>query len=138
MTLATTQTINATGVGLINDADITTKAKHTDFNVTLPSDAKVASAKYRIYLTDLNISSNLKSTDLKWSLYKGSTSIASGNFGSIGTETTLALKENIEISKGTTDSYKLYIWLSNATDRNQTNLLNGSFSGKVGFTGVTK
>ena len=53
-------------------------------------------------------------------------------------KTTLNLKENITINKGSTDSYILYIWLSNDPDNNQTQLLNGSFSGKVGFRGVTK
>lgn len=138
MSFASSRTINATAVGLINDADITAKAEHTDFSVTLPSDAKANSAVYRIYLTDLNISNNLKSADLKWSLYNGGTSIANGDFASIGTNTTLSLKENITINKGNTDAYVLYIWLSNDPDNNQTSLLNGSFSGKVGFTGATK
>lgn len=138
MNFASTRTINATAVGLVNDADITTKAEHTDFSVTLPSDAKVNSALYSIYLTELNVSDNLKSPYLKWSLYNGDTEVASGDFENIGTKTTLYLKENITINKGSTDGYKLYLWLSNDPDNNQTQLLNGSFSGKVGFRGVTK
>ena len=128
----------ATAVGLINDSEITTTAEHTDFSVTLPSDAKVNSALYNIFITELNISDNLKSPYLKWSLYNGGTSVASGTFENIGTKTTLNLKENITINKGSTDSYVLYIWLSNDPNNNQTQLLNGSFSGKVGFRGVTK
>ena len=108
MNFASTRTINATAVGLINDSEITTTAEHTDFSVTLPSDAKVNSALYNIFITELNISDNLKSSYLKWSLYNGDT------------------------------SYVLYIWLSNDPNNNQTQLLNGSFSGKVGFRGVTK
>lgn len=138
MNFASTRTINATAVGLVNDADITTKAEHTDFSVTLPSDAKVNSALYSIYLTELNVSDNLKSPYLKWSLYNGTTEVASGDFENIGTKTTLYLKENITINKGSTDGYKLYLWLSNDPNNNQTQLLNGSFSGKVGFRGVTK
>lgn len=138
MNFASTRTINATAVGLINDSEITTTAEHTDFSVTLPSDAKVDSALYNIFITELNISDNLKSSYLKWSLYNGDTSVASGTFENIGTKTTLNLKENITINKGSTDSYVLYIWLSNDPNNNQTQLLNGSFSGKVGFRGVTK
>ncbi len=138
MNFASTRTINATAVGLINDSDITTTAEHTDFSVTLPSDAKVDSALYNIFITELNISDNLKSPYLKWSLYNGEASVASGNFEDVGTKTTMNLKENITINKGATDSYVLYIWLSNDPDNNQTQLLNGSFSGKVGFRGVTK
>ena len=93
---------------------------------------------YNIFITELNISDNLKSSYLKWSLYNGDTSVASGTFENIGTKTTLNLKENITINKGSTDSYVLYIWLSNDPVNNQTQLLNGSFSGKVGFRGVTK
>lgn len=138
MNFASTKTITANAVSLVNDADITTNAPHTDFSVTLPSDSKIDVAKYSIYLTDLIISDNLKSADLKWSLYNGGTSVASGNFENIGSNTSLYLKENIEISKGSTDGYVLYIWLSNDPNNNQTELLNGSFSGKVGFRGVTK
>jgi len=137
MNFATTRSISKTAAGLINDSEITSKAEHTDFGVTLPSEANVASAKYSIYLTDLNISNNLKSSYLKWSLYKSGAEVASGNFKDIGTNTTLYLKENITINKGSTDGYVLYIWLSNDPNNNQTELLNGSFSGKVGFRGVT-
>lgn len=138
MNFESTRTITASGVGLVNDGDVATKAEHTDFSVSLPADAKVNSAKYRIYLTELNIADNLKSADLKWSLYKGGVSIADGNFENIGTNTNLSLKEDVIIDKGNTDSYVLYIWLSNDPNRNQIDLLNGSFSGKVGFTGVTR
>lgn len=137
MTFATTNTINATAAGLVNDADFTTKAEHTDFSITLPSDAKVASATYNLYLTDLNISNNLKSPYLKWSLYKNNTKVVDGDFASIGTNTTLNLETAVTISKGTTNDYILYIWLSNDPDVNQTSLLSGTFSGKVGFKATT-
>lgn len=132
------QSFTAAGVGLVNDADITTKAEHTDFSVTLPSDSKVASARYSIFLTELQISDNLKSEYLKWSLYKGGSEVANGTFENIGTDTTLYLSEDISIDKGNTDGYVLYVWLSNDPDNNQIELLNGTFSGKVGFRGVTK
>lgn len=144
MDLATSRTITATAVGLVNDSDIATKAEHTDFSVTLPSDAKVDSSKYTIFLTELNISDNLKSEYLKWALYSvgedaTEVEVNSGNFGDIGTKTTLTISGDtvINISKGTTTSYKLYIWLSNDPDNNQVSLLNGSFSGKVGFRATT-
>lgn len=137
MTFATSATINATAAGLVNDTDITTKAEHTNFSITLPSDAKVASATYNLYLTELNISDNLKSKYLKWNLYKSGTSVANGTFENIGTNTTLNLETAVTISKGTTNDYVLYIWLSNDPDVNQTSLLSGTFSGKVGFKATT-
>lgn len=137
MTFATSATINATAAGLVNDTDITTKAEHTNFSITLPSTAKVASATYNLYLTDLNISNNLKSPYLKWSLYKNNTKVVDGNFASIGTSTTLNLETAVTISKGTTNDYILYIWLSNDPNVNQTSLLSGTFSGKVGFKATT-
>ena len=39
--------------------------------------------------------------------------------------------------EGTTDSYKLYIWLSNDPNRNQVGLLNGSLIAKVAFKAVS-
>lgn len=146
MNLATSRTISKTAVGLINDSDITKDvdaggAEYTEFSITLPSTSKVNSAKYTIFLTELEISDNLKSEYLKWALYSGDTVVKSGNFGDIGEKTALTLTDTpIVINKGDTDtttSYKLYIWLSNDPNNNQISLLDGSFSGKVGFRATT-
>ena len=70
--------------------------------------------------------------------------IANGNFSSATLSSTangdgtynadnITLKNDITISPGTTNSYKLYIWLSNDDQTNQIDLLNGTLNAKVGF-----
>ena len=139
MSLATTQYINANSASLINDSDVVSEADYTAFSVTLPSSADAASATYSLYLTELTITDNLKDSDVKWALYDGSGSnqIASGNFANATTGTDLPLQSNIPISRGTTTSYRLYIWLSNDPANQQIDLLNGSLSAKVGFRATT-
>ena len=139
MSLATTQYINANSASLINDSDVVSEADYTAFSVTLPSSADAASATYSLYLTELTITDNLKDSDVKWALYDGSGSnqIASGNFANATTGTDLSLQSNIPISRGTTTSYRLYIWLSNDPANQQIDLLNGSLSAKVGFRATT-
>lgn len=149
MNFATTQTISTTAAGLINDSDILTSADYTAFSITLPSSSKVDNAAYSLYLTDTSMSSNFKSSYLKWALYSADTQVASGNFSGVtlassanadGTYNVsdIALLDNVSISKGTTTSYKLYVWLSYDADTLQNELLEGSLSTKVGFRAVSK
>lgn len=138
MNLASEKYITASGASLINDADVLTQADYTSFSVTLPSDADAPNASYSLYLTDLTITDNLKRPYVKWALYNadGTEKIASDDFTSATSGTNLTLKDNITITKGKTDSYRLYIWLSNA-QQNQIDLLEGSLSVKVGFRATT-
>lgn len=139
MNFTTTQYINANSAGLINDTDVVTEGDYTSFSVTLPSNADAASATYNLYLTELTITDNLKSKYVKWALYNadGTSMITSGDFSGATSGTNLTLQSNITINKGETNSYRLYIWLSNDPDVNQTSLLNGSLSAKVGFRAAT-
>lgn len=147
--------INATAAKLVNDADVTSSSDYTSFSVTLPGDAKVGKASYDLFLTDIKMTSNFKSTYLKWALYNSSnTKVADGNFNDVTlsdsadsdgyyTASNIMLKSAIDISKGenntsTTASYKLYIWLSNDSNALQNSLLNGKLSAKVGFRGISK
>ena len=139
MNLTSEKYITANGASLINDADIVTKGDYTSFSVTLPSDADASSASYSLYLTELTISDNFKSKYVKWALYNadGTSELASGDFSNATSGTNINLKDNISITKGTTNSYRLYIWLSNDPDNNQIDLLEGSLSTKVGFRATT-
>ncbi len=147
--------INATSAKLINDSDIATSNDYTSFSVTLPGDAKVGKASYDLFLTDIKMTSNFKSTYLKWALYNSSdVKVADGNFNGVTLSSTadsegyytasnIILKSGIDITKGenntsTTNSYKLYIWLSNDSNVQQNDLLNGKLSAKVGFRGISK
>ena len=139
MNFTTDRLINASSAGLINDANVVTEGDYTQFSVSLPENADASTATYSLYLTELTITDNLKSTYVKWALYDstGTSEITSGNFASATTGTNLPLQSNITINRGETDSYRLYIWLSNDENVNQIDLLNGSLSAKVGFRATT-
>lgn len=140
MNFTTDQLINATSAGLINDSDVPTQGDYTQFSVSFPNDAENAStATYNLYLTELSISDKLKSTDVKWALYDGSGTnlIEDGDFSNATSGVNMTLKDGITINKGETNSYRLYIWLSNDPDNNQIDLLGGTLSAKVGFRATT-
>lgn len=147
MNFATSQYINATAAGLIDDEDVLDPSNNnfTQFSVSFAEDNSVDSATYNLYLTEISMTQNFKNEDVKWALYNSSNSqIASGNFSKANLSSTangdgtynadnITLKNDITISPGTTNSYKLYIWLSNDDQTNQIDLLNGTLNAKVGF-----
>ena len=147
MNFSTSQYISASAAGLIKDADILTKADYTAFSISLPSDADANSALYSLYLTDTSMTSNFKSSYLKWALYNGTTKVADGDFNSVTLSnesngvyqaSDITLLNNVSIAKGNTTSYKLYVWLGYSETENQNSLLEGSLSTKVGFRAVTQ
>ncbi len=133
----TSQYINEPSMMLINDADRQNSTAYTNFTITSKSTSTMT-ANYTLYLTDFTISTNFISEDFKWELTKkgdsGETTIATGNFSNAvsGKDYTLTTDE-ITISPSETQQYVFRIWLSYA-DRDQSNLLEGSFSGKIGLT----
>ncbi len=133
----TSQYINEPSMMLINDADRQNSTAYTNFTITSKSTSTMT-ANYTLYLTDFTISTNFMSEDFKWELTKkgdsGETTIATGNFSNAvsGKDYTLTTDE-ITISPSETQQYVFRIWLSYA-DRDQSNLLEGSFSGKIGLT----
>lgn len=147
MNFATSQYINATAAGLIDDEDVLDPSNNnfTQFSVSFVEDNSVDSATYNLYLTEISMTQNFKNEDVKWALYNSSNElIANGNFSSATLSSTangdgtynadnITLKNDITISPGTTNSYKLYIWLSNDDQTNQIDLLNGTLNAKVGF-----
>lgn len=147
MNFATSRTITANAVGLINDADILTDADYTAFSITLPSGSDADSALYSLYLTDTTMTSNFKSSYLKWALYSGDTQVKTGDFSGVTlsnenngmfTATDISLLDSVAINNSDTVSYRLYIWLSYDENVLQNDLLNGSLSTKVGFRAVTQ
>ena len=133
----TSRYINEPKMMLINDADRQNSTVYTNFTITSKSTSTMT-ANYTLYLTDFTISTNFISEDFKWELTKkgdsGETTIATGNFSNAvsGKDYTLTTDE-ITISPSETQQYVFRIWLSYA-DRDQSNLLEGSFSGKIGLT----
>ena len=153
MDFTTSQNINATSASLINDADILSEENnnYTAFSISFAEDNTVSEATYNIYLTDISMTENFKSSYVKWALYRANntannTLVTQGDFSNVtldgtgsgthnASDITLA-SESITSVEGT-KSYKLYIWLSNDPDNNQISLLNGSLSAKVGFRATT-
>ena len=134
ITFATSAYINNNNLLLISDSDVATKADQTSF--TIDNTKSNISGIYKLSLTELSISNNLKSNDFKWELLKNDTIINSGNFSTAVTGTDFILtSSNQTITPGTTDSYKLRIWLSETTS-DQISLTNGSFSAKVKMTAI--
>ena len=149
MDFTTSRNINATSASLINDADILSEENnnYTAFSISFAEDNTVSEATYNIYLTDISMTENFKSSYVKWALYRANnTLVTQGDFSNVtlngtgsgthnASDITLA-SESITSVEGT-KSYKLYIWLSNDPDNNQISLLNGSLSAKVGFRATT-
>lgn len=153
MDFTTSQNIKATSASLINDADILSEENnnYTAFSISFAEDNTVSEATYNIYLTDISMTENFKSSYVKWALYRANntannTLVTQGDFSNVtldgtgsgthnASDITLA-SESITSVEGT-KSYKLYIWLSNDPDNNQISLLNGSLSAKVGFRATT-
>ena len=147
MNFATSQYIKATAAGLIDDEDVLDPSNNnfTQFSVSFADDNSVDSATYNLYLTEISMTQNFKNEDVKWALYNSSdVQVANGNFSTATLSSTangdgtynadnITLKNDITISPGTTNSYKLYIWLSNDDQTNQIDLLNGTLNAKVGF-----
>lgn len=148
----TSNTINASSVDLIKDTEVKASDYHTDFSISFPSDSKVNNAAYNLTLTDIKMTNNFKSADLKWALYNSSsdtTPVATGDFSNVTLGSTanedgtydahdITLISNQSLNKGDTINYKLYVWLSYKDDVRQNDLLNGNLSVKVGFNAVSQ
>jgi hypothetical protein len=144
--LETVNVINNTNIRLIEASDKEKKAETVTFNVTNPSTSTV-SAKYFIYLKEINLSKNLYSSYFKWELLKNGSVIASGTFANANRTSTasdgeannvLTTADDIElntdaitIDPDNKDEIVFRIWLENDTTVNQINLTEGSFSGKL-------
>ena len=137
-----TDRISNDNILLIKDEKREEKAETLDFTVS-NNGRGTLDAVYYVYLTDLNITNNLKSPDFKWELIKNDDTVFTGNFSSAETNTDFTITSETnngivipvkqELSVGQVDRYKLRIWLSEK-EEDQNNLLNGSFSGKVRVT----
>ena len=137
-----TDRISNDNILLIKDEKREEKAETLDFTVS-NNGRGTLDAVYYVYLTDLNITNNLKSQDFKWELIKNDDTVFTGNFSSAETNTDFTITSETnngivipvkqELSVGQIDRYKLRIWLSEK-EEDQNSLLNGTFSGKVRVT----
>lgn len=133
----TSQYINEPNLMLVKDSERQANAPFTSFAITSKSTSTI-STKYTLYLTDLTISDNFLSNDFKWELVQktdnGELQVARGSFvnAESGKDYTLTTTDMI-IAPQDTQQYIFRIWLS-YTDGDQSNLFNGSFSGKIALT----
>lgn len=131
----TSEYITNNSAELIAEEDIETKADNSQFTVTNSSDC--SKTAYTLSLTDIVISSNLKSSDFKWRLEKNGEILYNGNFANIGSNTTMELTtSNQTLTRGNQDRYILRVWLEETTS-DQSVLYNGSFSAKVSMNAKT-
>lgn len=126
----TTEYINNENMTLLRAENVATEADKTVFNIARKAGSKY-DIKYNIYLTELNISDNLKSEDFKWDLLQNGVSIYSGNFVAAKSNETFRLTaESLEINNDASKSYELRIWLEES-GVDQSSLLDGTFNAKV-------
>ena len=121
--------INATDLLPITADSASTDAAIGTFSVkTGNNDYKI---KYTLYLDDVVISDNLKSSEhLKWELVNKDSNaiIASGNFLNVASK--LELKNNITIDSNQTNNYEIRVYVLE-TNTNQIDLLAGTLKGKI-------
>ncbi len=127
----TSNTINNPRMFLVKPENITQEAEKLNFTIAHGANS-THDFVYRVGLVDIVISDNFKDADFKWELSVDGTSTKfSGNFSTIGTNTTLLLTTNmllLELSQ--THNLTLKLWLEE-TSENQNHLLDGNFSAKV-------
>ena len=115
---------------LIQDNQREQLADYTSFTVKHKANS-THRATYLLTLTDIEISDNLKSQDFKWELVKNNTVINSGNFYSIGNQSTITITPDIQtLNVSDTDSYIFRVWLSE-TEVDQSSLYSGTFQGRI-------
>ncbi len=119
---ATTEYINNTiGVPILA-SEVATKADKNIFTI-IAQETMTKKADYNIYIDEIVMDDALKISDFKWELLKNNTSVANGDFSSIGNNKRIDLyTTNLTLGATTPDSYELRIWLEE-TGENQNNLI---------------
>ncbi len=116
------------------------------FTVT-STDESTVDGEFNLYLQDITLSKNLYSKYLKWELLKGTEIISSGDFESAVREDTPTDGEEanvvtnvkafqlntsaLELPKNTTQTYTFRMYLLDDPNKNQIELTEGSFSGRL-------
>jgi len=114
----------------IPDNLASTKAAKATFSVAAASTVTTY-GEYTVSLDEISMGSALKNSAFKYSLLKNGKEIASGNFASIGSSTTLDIA-NVEL-KPAADNLELRIWISE-TNGNQNDMMSQTFKCKIKIT----
>lgn len=137
--------IKVDNIPLIDESEINEKAITIDFNIK--SIAKTKSpGKFNIYMKDVAISKGLKDSSFKWQIEMDGNIIETGDFSNIDLKGTLDttkleddknyyrtyyLANNINLNGYQRSNIKVRIYLLNDSEKEQNNLLDGSFEGKL-------
>ena len=137
---AQTEFIKTTQIMPIYDDDRYRYANKNSFTVTLGENLKSYETGIEIILENINISEELKIENYKYELLENKKTISSGNFSTLGEETSIQMMPMTVMTPTTypqTYVYELYIWLSeNETDQNE--LMNKNFGAKINVNSAVK
>lgn len=148
--LETTSTIQNRRMVLIHVNDTQDQreelADKLTFTVTSTENSTV-DGEFNLFLKDIKLSKNLYSKYLKWELLKGNEIINSGDFANVERVDTPVEdeedkavtdvkifqlnKETLSLPKNTTQSFTFRMYLLDDPTRNQIELTNGSFNGRL-------
>lgn len=129
-TFTTSEYINNNYGIPISDANVASLADRNSFSI-IAKENMSAAASYTIYIDEISIDTDLKSSDFKWELLKNNVSVANGNFANIGSLTKISLYTTSLILHATTpDAYELRVWIRD-TGVSQNNMMGKSFSGRI-------
>ncbi len=138
LTFATSAYINNSHLFLIKDNERSTKAETSQFSVNNNNGVGTVDAKYELYLTDLTISNNLKSSDFKYELLINNEVKGSGSFLNATSGTDFKITSSIiSIPQGQTDNCVFRIWLSE-TSADQSSLVGNSKDNRNSFSAKIK
>lgn len=136
---AQTEYMDVSNIMPIMDEDRYNYGESNSFVVTIPSTLEKYEVSIQINLSDINISSELKSSDFKYELLENNTIISSGNFNSLE-DNVLVLLPNTVLNIPSYPylyNYKLIIWLSD-NELDQNNLMNKEFRAKINVVSAVK
>lgn len=124
----------------INNEDIFTKAKVTEFNV---ENNGTLDTYLTFNLINVDIPKELENSNFKWALYEtdsnysesSQTKVVGGSFSSA--DETKYLTSNIKLSSGETKYYDFYIWIEE-TNKDQNAMKNKTFKAQLEIIGNTE
>ena len=124
----------------IYDEDKYRYGNKNSFTVTFGDNLKDYEVGLEIILNKINIDNDLKISNYKYELLQNKKVISSGDFSSIGEETSIDLMPMtlmVPDSYPYTYVYELYIWLSE-DGTNQNHLMNKMFGAKIDINSAVK
>lgn len=137
---AQTEYITSTQNMPIYDEDRYHYANKNSFTVTLGENIKEYETGIEITLENINIEEELKIRNYRYELLQNKKIISSGDFSSLGENTTIKLLPMTIMTPSSypyTYVYEFYVWLSE-DETNQNNLMNKKFGAKINVTSAVK